>query len=76
MLKGVRNQLKNDGKLKNGCFGVQAADGDAEVERQMRGPVQGYSGTFKDDLTGQVLRDEWVKVARAAELAYFNSKKV
>ena len=72
----MRNQLKHDGALKDGCFGVQAADDDAEVERQMRGPAQGHSGAFRDDLTGQVLKDELVKIARAAELTYFNSKQV
>jgi len=42
----------------------------------MRGPAQGYSGNFKDDLTDQVLRDDLIKAARAVELAYFHSKKV
>ena len=76
MLRGIRNQLREDGTLKDGCCGVQAADDDAEIERQMRGPAQGYSGMFKDDLTGQVLHDESVKAARSVELAYFHSKKV
>jgi len=76
MLRGIRNQLREDGALKDGCFGVQVADDEAEIERQMRGPAQGYSGAYKDDLTGQVLRDDLVKKARAAELAYFHSKKV
>ena len=76
MLKGIRNQLREDGVLKNGCCGIQAPDDDAEIERQLRGPLQGYSGNFKDDLTGQVLKDEFVRAARAAELAYFHSKKV
>ena len=76
MLKGIRNQLREDGTLKNGCYGIQAPDDDAEIERQIRGPLQGYSGNFKDDLTGQVLRDELVRAARAAELAYFHSKNV
>ena len=62
--------------MKNGCYGVQAPDDDAEIERQMRGPSQGYSGAFKDDLTGQVLKDDLVRAARAAELTYFHSKKV
>jgi len=76
MLKGVRDQMKSDGSLKNGCFGVQVADDDEEIERQMRGPAQGYSGEFKDDLTGQVLHDGMVKTARAVELTYFNTKGV
>ena len=68
--------MKEDDILKSGCFGIQAPDDDAEVERQMRGPEQGYSGKYRDDLTGQVLRDEWVEKARSVELAYFHSKNV
>jgi hypothetical protein len=76
ILRGVRDQLKEDNVLKAGCFGVQAADEDADVERELRGPTQGYSGRFRDDLTGQILRDDLVRAARAAELAYFHSKSV
>jgi len=76
MLKCIRDQPRQDGALKEGCFGVQVADGDAEIERQLRGPARGYSGAYKDDLTGQVLRDDLVKSARAAELAYFHPKEV
>ncbi len=72
----MRDQLKEDNVLKAGCFGVQVPDEDAAVERELRGPTQGYSGRFRDDLTGQVLRDDLVKAARAAELAYFHSKSV
>ena len=76
MLKGVRNQMVSDGLLKNGCFGLQAPDDDGEVEKHMRGPAQGYSGAYRDDLTGQVLKDELVKAARAKELAFFHSRRV
>ena len=76
MLKGVRNQMVSDGLLKNGCFGLQAPDDDGEVEMHMRGPAQGYSGAYRDDLTGQVLKDELVKAARAKELAFFHSRRV
>ena len=76
MLRGVRNQMRQDGMLKDGCFGLQAPDDDAEVEKNFRGPAQGYSGTYRDDLTGQVLKDELVKAARAKELAFFYSKRV
>ena len=69
MLKGIRNQLEVDGALKDGCFGVQVADDDAEIERQIRGAAQGHSGAYRDDLTGQVLHDEMAKSARATELA-------
>ncbi len=76
IIKGVRDQLRRDGQIKDGCFGVQAPDEDAEVERNLRGPAQGYSGRFRDDLTGQVLKDELVREARAKELEYFHSKSV
>ena len=57
VLRGVRDQLREDDLLKDGCFGVQVPDEDAEVERHTRGPAQGYSGKYRDDLTGQVLKD-------------------
>ena len=76
MLRGVRNQLKADDLMKNGCFGIQVPDDDAAVERSLRGPAQGYSGKFRDDLTGQVLRDADVRAARAKELEYFCTKGV
>ena len=76
MLRGVRDQLAADGRIKDGCYGVQAEDDDAQVERHLRGPEQGYSGTFRDDLTGQALKDSLVKEARATELAFFHSKHV
>ena len=76
MLRGLRNQLKADDLMKNGCFGVQVPDDDAAVERSIRGVAQGFSGKFKDDLTGQVLRDDDVRAARAKELEYFCTKGV
>mgnify|MGYP002806461156 CR=1 FL=1 len=75
ILRGVRDQLRADGALKQGCFGVQAADDEEEIEREIHGPAQGFSGAYKDDLTGQVLNDELVRAARAVELDYFNSKQ-
>ncbi len=65
-----------DGLLKDGCYGVQAPDDDAEIERNLHGPEQGYSGRYRDDLTGLVLKDALVEEARAKEMAFFHSKKV
>ena len=76
VLRGVTEQLRLDDLLKPGCYGIQVADDDAEIIRNMYGPAQGYSGAYKDDLTGQVLRDDLVKKARSVELTYFNSKGV
>ena len=39
-------------------------------------PEQGYSGRFKDDMTGQVLSDDLVKDARAKELEFLTSRGV
>ena len=52
ILKGVRDQMKEDDILNNGCFGIQDPDDVAEIDRQMRGLEQGYSGKYRDDLTG------------------------
>ena len=76
MLRGVRDQLRADNLLKDGCFGVQAPDDDAAVEKELRGPTTGYTGRCSDDLTGQVLKDPSMIEARAKELAFFYSKAV
>ena len=75
-MKGATNQLKADGLLKDGCYGIQVADDDMEALKSMFGPEQGYSGKCRDDLTRQVLKDELVTKARAIELADFHSKSV
>ena len=62
--------------MKQGCYGIQVADDDLEVLKSIYGPEQGYSGKYKDDLTGQLLKDELVLKARRVELEYFNSKGV
>ena len=74
--EGGHHQLKADGLLKDGCYGIQVADDDMEALKSMFGPEQGYSGKYRDDLTGQVLKDELVTKARAVELAYFHSKSI
>ncbi len=51
-------------------------DDDAKVHVSLYGPEQGYSGKYKDNLTGQVLKDELVMAARMKELDYFNRKGV
>ena len=56
VLKGVSNQLRADRRLKDGCYGVQAQDDEEEISEHCRGPAQGFSGKYRDDLTGQVLQ--------------------
>ena len=72
----MRDQLRADNLLKDGCYGFQAPDDDAAVGRELRGLKAGYSGRFSDDLTGHVLKDALVLEARAKELAFFYSKSV
>jgi len=76
ILRGIRDQMQEDNLLKEGCFGMQVPDEDAEVERHLRGPTQGYSGKYRDELTGQTLKDTLVQEARAQELSYFYNKGV
>ena len=76
VLRGATAQLRHDGRLKPGCVGIQAMDDDAKVHVSLYGPEQGYSGKYKDNLTGQVLKDELVMAARMKELDYFNRKGV
>ena len=40
VLRGVRDQLRADNLLKDGCYGVQAPDDDAAIERELVGPRQ------------------------------------
>ena len=46
------------------------------VQKFLYGPAQGYSGKYKDDLTGQTLRDDLVLEARVKELKFFADKQV
>ena len=85
VLRGLTSQLRADKRLVAGCCGIQAKveseldsieDVDEAAEKFLYGPAQGYSGKFKDDLTGQPLRDDLVRAARAKELEFFCSKGV
>ena len=76
VIRGIVEQLKQDRLLKNGCFGVQVADDEEEIESLCQGTLDGYSGKFKDDVTGQVLKDELVLEARRVELDFFNKRGV
>ena len=76
ILRGTAKQLRADSLVKDGCFGIQVPDDDAAVEAEMRGVQQGFSGAYKDDLTGQVLEDSLVREAWVKELTFFRSKGV
>ena len=74
--QGVTQQLRRDELLNDGCCGLQPPDDEAEIRRNVMSPERGYPGNYRDDLTGQPLKDVLVEEARAAELLYFHSKGV
>ena len=55
---------------------AEPAGEEQNVRKHVYGPAQGYSGRYRDDLTGQPLRDDLVKAARAKEPEFFTSKGV
>ena len=80
VLRGLTAQFRADGRLLNGCYGLQLPDevplAKPMVQKFLYGPAQGYSGKYKDDLTGQTLRDNLVLEARVKELKFFADKQV
>ena len=76
IIKGMISEMRQCGISRPGEVGLNAVTDDAEDERQMSGPEQGFSGKYRDDITGQVLMDVLVQEARAKELKYFHDKGV
>ena len=87
ILVGFRNQLRKDGTYTDGFVGMLETGSGRE---QMQLPLLNLTcddgqvlkvqieneQIFKDDLTGQLLPPEPVRLARAKELEYFNAKEV
>ena len=76
VLRGITMQLRADRRMKPGCVGIQAVDDEEEIIKEIQGPAQGFSGKYRDDLTGQVLHDGMVFEARMKELEFFHSEGV
>ena len=76
MIKGMIAEMHYLGIARPGEIGLNAVTDDAEEQRQLRGPEQGYSGAYRDDITGAILKDDLVKEARNKELKYFHDKGV
>ena len=76
MIRGMIEEMHFLGIARPGEVGLHAVTDDAEDQKELRGPAQGYSGRFRDDITGQVLIDELVSSAQQKELDYFEEKKV
>jgi len=66
MIHGMGKQLRRDGLLVAGCYGLMAPVDEDKVA--LHGPAEGYSGRYHDDHTGQTLRDDLVIEARRKEL--------
>ena len=65
------DELKFRGMLRRGEVGLHAVTDDHEFELP-----PGCSGRFRDEISGQPLRDDLVAEARAKELRYFCEKGV
>ena len=71
ILRGITKQGRDDSILKDGCFGLQARDGDADVGATIRGPAQGCTGKCKDVLADQVINGSMVVGPKADEFPFF-----
>ncbi len=76
IIKGMIAQMRDIGIWRPGEMGLNAVTDDVHDEKQARGPEQGYSGKYRDDISGQLLKDSLVQEARAKELKYFYDKGV
>ena len=64
----MTDQLRHDGRVKDGEVGIFAMDDGAAGWAIIKSPEMGFSGKFKDDITNHVLRDDLVAEARRKEL--------
>ena len=76
IIRGITAELRERGIVRDGEVGMHAVTDDGEVEKVLKNASTGFSGKFKDDLSGQLLNDAMVYEARAVELRYFESKGV
>ena len=66
ILRGIRNQLRADGLLKDGCYGIQALDEDGELAKDACTPENGYSATSaRRSCTSSTPKKIWRNVAKA-----------
>ena len=64
LIPGISNQLRSDGEIKPGCFGVQPLDEEHPIREHMCSVETGFPGTYVDDMTPQVLNDSMVLEAQ------------
>ena len=71
----MKDQMTADRRMTVGCVGVHAVEEKNKADPELvLTRERGYSGKYRDDLAGQVLRDDLVIEARRKEMTYFNSK--
>ena len=76
ILRGMYDQMRASGIVRDHEVGLHAVTDDLKVQEEFKTRDPRFSGKFKDDLSGQVLRDDLVHEARAKEMQYFRSKGV
>ena len=76
IVRGITRQLEPIGTIEAGVVGPHAATDEKQNMAQLKMSENGYSCKYKDDISGQLLRDDLAAAARVAELEYFNSKGV
>ena len=76
IVRGISRQLEAIGVVEAGVVGLHALTDEKPNSAHLKTPENGYTGKYKDDVSGQLLRDDLVAAARITELEYFNSKGV
>ncbi len=76
IIKGMIDALYSKGILRRGEQGLHAVSDEDERGEVARELQKGCSGVYRDDVTGQLLRDDLVMEARRKELEYFYQKGV
>jgi len=72
IVRGMVAEMKDRGIHRAGEVGLHAVtDEDGDPDHDDR-----FSGTYRDDISGQILRDDLVREARQKELRYFCEKGV
>ena len=85
ILHGLKNQMRADGRMQEGVFGLQTPGEDVELMLMsslmqdndvVLNAMEHGKEEFRDGPTGQPLNAEMVRAARREELEYFESKGV
>ncbi len=76
ILRGMYDQMRESGIVHDHEVGLHAVTDDGDFEKAFKAKDLRYTGRYRDDITGQILRDDLVREARAKELEYFKAKGV